>query len=379
MKKSEHIKLPRLIFEKCLNESKATSTSIVTVFNQQYVIRSVIESLVSSTSLQTDLIIIDDGSEDLSLAEIIRALNEIKWDRHSFSVIKVYVNSHSRFEVFCDNFGVTVAQTKYAILIQADVLITEFGFDRIFLSALKSSPDLLMVSGRGTQMILPIAKEFRRTNGIEFFSSRVHKLVFSRKHSVNCGHYGRLIISALTAIFTKIENYLYLFFKDHESPDTSSNNGGNETRPDHSNFSCTGVAGYIGRHTQTENSNFKDVGTIWESQTVMRGPLCIDRNKFEECGGLNTESYFLVYDDHDLSLRAYLKRKYRVGYVPIGYYSNLNWGAMRKKRSLRQTQLLIYESLRMSNSRKTTDLYKLDDSSSSTLPIPQIRNFDLFS
>ena len=378
MKKSEYKKLPKLIFEKCFNESRATSTSIVTVFNQQDIIKNVLEALVISTSMQADLIIIDDGSEDLSLDEISRAINEIEWNKYPFSRIKVYANSHSRFEVFCDNFGVKIAQTEYAILIQADVLITEYGFDRIFLSALKSSPDMLMVSGRGTEVLLPIAKQLSESSGSTIPLGRIYRFAQRFNYLTRFKHKMRVLLSIFLAIAALPEIKLYSVFRRNQRSKTVINDGTHEARPHQSEFSITGKAGYLGHHAQSEESNFGDKGIIWVSQTVMRGPLCIDRSKLIECGGLNTESYFLAFDEHDLSLRAYLKYKYRVGYVPIGYRSNPNWGTTRKKRSFRQIQLALYESFRILNYQKATDLYSLSDSSSLILPAPQIRNFDIF-
>lgn len=377
MKKSEYKKLPKLIFEKCFNESTATSTSIVTVFNQQNIIKNILNALVISTSVQTDLIIIDDGSEDLSLDEISRAINEIEWNKFPFSRIKVYVNSHSRFEVFCDNFGVNIAQTKYAILIQADVLITEYGFDRIFLSALKSSPDILMVSGRGSEMLPPIAKELSESSGSAIAFGKIYRFAQRFNYLSKFKHKMRVLLSIFLAIVALLEIKLYSVFRGNQRSKTVINDGTHEARPHQSKFSSTGKAGYLGHHTQSEKSNFRDQGMMWVSQTVMRGPLCIDRNKFVECGGLNTKSYFLAFDDHDLSLRAFLAHRYRVAYVPIGYRSNPNWGTIRKKRSFRQIQLALYESLRVLNYQKTTNLYLLSDSPSSILPAPQIRNFDI--
>lgn len=378
MNQSRYTELPALTFEKCFNNTDAIATSIVTVFNQQNIIKKVLEALVISTSVQTDLIIIDDGSDDQTLGNINHAINEIEWDKFQFSNVKIYKNLRSRFEVFCDDFGAKIARTKYVFLIQADVLITEYGFDQILITALKSFPDLLMVSGRGTELLLPIAEELRKGSGSSIHFGKFYKFAHRFECNHKLGHKKRLLLSTFLALATIAEFKLYSIFRRNQISKTVLNESAQEARPHQSEFSSTGKAGNLGHHAQSRESNFRGMGVIWLSQTVMRGPLCIDRNKFIECGGLNSESYFLAFDDHDLSLRAYLKYNYRVGYVPIGYRSEFNWGTTRKKRSFRQIQIALYETFRTSNYRKTTNLYTLSNSTIKLLPAPQIRNFKPF-
>jgi len=187
----------------------------------------------------------------------------------------------------------------------------------------------------------------------------------------------RTIASVAIAIITKCELQLYSILRHHQKSKVVVSQSNRQARPNQSEFAATGNAGYLGLHTHTEHSNYRDVGTLWLSQTVMRGPICIDREKFVECGGLDTESYFLAFDDHDLSLRAYLRHGYRVGYVPIGYRSEPRWGTTRKNRSLRQLQLAIYETLRISDRQKSSDLYALSGGPHSALPAPTTRQFEL--
>jgi GT2 family glycosyltransferase len=75
-------------------------------------------------------------------------------------------------------------------------------------------------------------------------------------------------------------------------------------------------------------------GQIWFGESVMRGPLILDVEKYIEIGGLNTKAFFQGNDDHDLSLRA-IRKGWRVGFTPIHYSSPLSLGIARRKRKLK--------------------------------------------
>jgi hypothetical protein len=71
---------------------------------------------------------------------------------------------------------------------------------------------------------------------------------------------------------------------------------------------------------------------LYLHETVMRGPLALHRQRLTELGGFDTSSFFLGNDDHDLALRAWLERGYRVGYTPIAFSSPTEIGNTRRLR-----------------------------------------------
>jgi hypothetical protein len=366
---------PDLILEKVISGEDAVSTLILTVFNQHLIIKDVLTALVASTHLPSDLIIIEDGSEDETLSSLTATINGIDWDTLPFSSIRIFRNSVSKFETVCDDFGIRTATTNCVILIQSDVLITEYGFDELLLSALTSFDDLLMISGRGTELITPEANAFKHSTG-SIITGRTFQIASRIARGDRIGRCLCRFFSALLAAVSVFELKLYSLLRLQLSKSSiPTNNVFSKTRPNARDFSNTGSAGYLRSHIYTEKSNFINRGSIWVSQTVMRGPVCVDRQKYLECDGFDTNSCFLGFDDHELALRSYSDRQYRVGFVPIGYHSDPNWGTTRKPRSFHQTKIAIYETLRVSKRRETTELFRLNDSQSKLLPQPEIRKF----
>jgi hypothetical protein len=148
-------------------------------------------------------------------------------------------------------------------------------------------------------------------------------------------------------------------------------------RPLLADFIQTSKAGYLSAYDITNKSGFNTTGSVWLGQTVMRGPIALDRSKYLNVGGFDLESCFLGFDDHEITLRAYQKFRFRVGFLPIGYQSSMEWGATRRKRSLKQSRIAILNCLRIANKRKLTNLYTISDSSAIPLPMPEIREFPL--
>jgi GT2 family glycosyltransferase len=72
---------------------------------------------------------------------------------------------------------------------------------------------------------------------------------------------------------------------------------------------------------------------LWIGESVMRGPLVIRAELLNAIGGLDTESFFLGFDDHEFCYRASLNG-YVVGFHPIDFVSSEEWGSARKKRTL---------------------------------------------
>ena len=375
MKQARYKIEPNLILEKVISCEDTISTLILTVFNQHLIIKDVLTALAVSTQLPSDLIIIEDGSEDETLSSLTAAINSIAWDTFRFSSIKVFRNTVSKFETVCDDFGIRTATTNCVILIQSDVLITENGFDQLLLSALTSSDDLLMISGRGAELITPEANAFKHSTG-SIITGRTFQIASRMARGKRIGLSLCRYLSTLLAAVSIFELKLYRLFWSRFSKSSITANGVfANTRPNAQEFSNTGSAGYVRSHIYTEKSGFLEHGSIWVSQTVMRGPICVDRQKYLECDGFDTNSCFLGFDDHELALRSYLDRHYRVGFVPIGYHSDPNWGTTRKPRSFHQTKLAMYETLRVSKRRETTELFRLNDSQPKLLPQPEIRKF----
>ena len=108
----------------------------------------------------------------------------------------------------------------------------------------------------------------------------------------------------------------------------------------------------------------------------MRGPLIIDSEKYFDLGEFDVKSFFQGFDDHELFLKAWLEKKYRVGYVPLGFSSPLIVGTARKPRSLKTEISIIFNLIRIRKSRKYTFLYSSIGIDMKNLPVSEIRQFN---
>ena len=115
---------------------------------------------------------------------------------------------------------------------------------------------------------------------------------------------------------------------------------------------------------------------IWLGETVMRGPLLIDRQKFNKLGGFDTRRFFLGYDDHDLALRGFNEFGYRCGFVPVSFYSPLKAGTTRKPRSLRSELEILRKLMEIRPNWRSSSLANFTDATPDSLvPETIIRNF----
>jgi len=367
---------PLLCFDMEYSHVNPALTFVLTTFNQEFLINKVIHSIVDHSSLPSELIIIDDKSEDETLSKILKMVGDENWDYGHLSKVSVYRNTTSRFETFCDDFGIRLAKTDHVVLVQSDVILTEKKFDTTLIASLKYFPDIMMVSARGTEPIHPIANFFQNSNGSVISLGRF--ALFMTKRNIRKSIQG--FISYICVVSYFIESKIASLRSNRKSKFAI-----NEVeelyfaveRPFLADFIQAGKAGYLSYYDVTRESGFEKIAMVWLGQTIMRGPIALDRTKYLEVGGFDLGSCFLGFDDHEIALRAYLKFKYRVGFLPIGYKSSLEWGTTRRPRSLKQSRIAIYHCLRIANNRKLTSLYNIKDKNTISLPIPEIREFPL--
>ena len=381
---------PELVWSYCNGISPALSI-VVTVFNQSFLISDIAEAVCYSISEYAELILIDDGSEDDSLNKMLGIASTVTHKHPNIIGVWVYHFKKSQFETICDDFGIRAARSRKVILLQADMLITESGFDQVLSSALDQFPDIIMISGRGTILLEPVASNLRTTRIPSSLRSKYGSSIqFDPVSSWLLGLTLKLKMSRTTAfplaVIVKLErwaiNWAIIIKRTvllrnrrrsvHAIPDSDAT-----SYPGLEVFRETGKAGHLSYHDPASSDELRPQNQIWLSQSVPRGPILLDRNKYLQVGGFDTDSFILAFDEDDLALRAYLAYGYRVGFVPIGYQSSLDWGTTRKPRSLKQTMLVIAHTQRIARSFRSSTLYLLSLEEISSLPLPEIRRFQI--
>lgn len=325
-----------------INNSEKPEISIVLpVFNQQVGIAKVIQALIKSMSMSFELIVIDDASEDDSLTEVLESCEgEYSKNLVNFFGYSVYQNRKSKFETYCDNFGFSVAKGNFLIEIQSDMIINDHGFDKRLFRAMEIFPELFAVSGRGTEPMNAIARDFLAHH--ENFKNLPLMLL-------------RLVINYIKR---RVKIPLKLSFNSvHKNLESTELE---EFFIESEDFVTIGRAGRLGHDLfKLHLVGNMEKRLIYFGDTIMRGPLFLRKSMYTQIGGLNANAFFLGFDEHDLFLRARIERNWRVAYSPINFSSPIGMGTTRKPRSLKQEIAFLKASKRVHRNHSESILYSL--------------------
>jgi glycosyltransferase involved in cell wall biosynthesis len=347
---------------------------IMPIFNQQEVLRHNLNRLASSLRSKWELILIDDSSTDGSLQVAQDWASEAHPQYDSLCRVRVLKTKHQVFETLCDAIGISETTGPYVLEVQSDMEILEPGFDEKLLRAIKSHPDLLMISGRGCHPLDEVAQSFqlelkKAKNGF-FLSRLVAKEVLGFGNAVI-----RRVLLFIAGLLSKTTSPVDGNSQAHK---LSSSEEDEALFPSLENFSLGGRAGRLGMLLE-KGFRSEDLGRnqMWVSETVMRGPLLIHKEKYIKAGGFDSRGFFLGNDDHDLAHRAFISNGYRTAFVPVGFSSPLNLGSTRKKRSLPTLILFSRAQKRTAKHIFDSGLYQLTQvGASAPRPVREIRTFD---
>jgi glycosyltransferase involved in cell wall biosynthesis len=306
------------------HKSEVEVSIILPVYNQAGLIQEVIRRATSCLGTKFELIIIDDASTDRTIDRILESSGELS-EISNLVGARIFKNSFSRFETYCDNFGVTIATGRYCLEIQADMLVYDFHFDVRMIAALENNPDIAILSGRGVEPLLPIIDHYKSklgTDRIETKSLFKHLLLRIRSH--------------LKFVLTDVESKTFVA----PPPELSTYDEGEYLHPLNEVFVKSGQAGRSGNELNSPLISSFPKNLIYIGETVMRGPLFFNLETFKEIGNFDVQRFFQGFDDHDFCARA-MHRGYRVAYCPINFVSPLHFGSTRKRRSF-STELLIF-------------------------------------
>jgi len=355
-----------LVLEK-FNEDRASPriSAVVPVFNQEKIIWKNLTALASSMASKWELIVIDDASTDGGFFVIQEWAHQMYGRFPNLSRIRVYQNARELFETKCDAYGFDVATAPYLLEVQIDMEIYEHGFDEKILQALVAYPDMLMISGRGTEPILDQAREFVAASN-----------PYQNKYALLIA-LARLTIQEVLRFPIQCAFFLTgAKAQDRPCADSPARQVKQSFFPSRAEFKSSGRAGRLGPLIDLRlDASAQEIRTIWLGQTVMRGPLMIRRDLYELLGGLNTNQFFLGHDDHDLAYRGFRDMSLRCGFVPVGFESPLSIGTTRKRVRLKtKIEKEILRS-RLYRGRNATGLWGLVNAQEPKPPTPELRTF----
>ena len=317
-------------------------TIAIPFYNQAAFLRRNVCSIIDHLEQPAELLMLDDRSTDESMEVLLNCLAALSDSQISrLTSIKVFQNPSARYETYCDAFLIEKSTAPCIIEIQADMQILQKGFDSKLMKALVSSPQLIAVSARGVEPLSGVIKSYSMTLGTD------------RAHSHSIAGY----------VISRLKYQIFTFLKK------DAKNGSSTSRPQSivpyteamdSEFLASGFAGRIASKINFPvDKDYAEKNIIFIGETIMRGPIILDREKYMTVGGFDTERFFQGYDEHEFFVKAFSLYGYRVGYTPVNFSSPLDEGSSRKKRSLAGEFQVLRHLLRIMSKRKSSTLWKL--------------------
>lgn len=334
-------------------------TVVIPIFNQEKIVKDVLKSIMRNLSLPYELFLIDDASEDLSNNEIRNYFEDINFaEFQNVRSVSLFKNRFSRFETWCDDFGIRKSKTDFCLEIQADMLIDDFGFDKRMLEAMIKYPELAILSGRGIEPLAPIISSFEKYMHL---SDR-----FDRFLLINLK---KLVRNLATRLFKLLHSNSLVQNIVSEQIENEFIEKSDE------NFLLTGQAGRLGMLIENRISEaMVQSRKIYFGETLMRGPLFLNRELYLELKGFDTKRFFLGFDDHDYCARV-SEAGLRVGYTPVSFDSPLVFGSTRKNRSLKSEFLVFFNMIRIRMLMKNSSLFNIWSHQMNSTFVREIKSF----
>jgi len=330
---------------------------VIPVFDQEQVIFSHLTAIIKNMTLPFEFLIINDASSDQTDSQVRKFIDSIDSGFGSCHSVKYFKTIWPWFETRCDDFAIRFASGKYVIEIQADMLLRELGFDEALFKLMESDNSIAALSGRGSHRIedlLPSLKENKSKSDRIFQYKLLYKIVFKLRKEIRL----RVKYNLRNTSFTE------QLIKPSDIPTSDFLN--EEIFPSEEIFQKRGKAGFLGTlvnllpyksYEDINRSISQNSGKVWFGETIMRGPLIINRDFYLEIGGFNTEAFYLGDDDHDFCLRAREFDK-KVGFTPINFASPLELGTTRRKKSIKTKIWIRFQRRIRMKSYRSSDLVK---------------------
>ena len=363
-----------------LAETEPVVAVVVPVHNQAEIIVANLDALLQSLTLPFEIVIVNDGSQDGTGRELNHWREKISQNPPTnVCSIEILETRYGKFETWCDQQAIERTHAPYIIEIQADMNIRDYGFDARLLKFLRSSADVIALSGRGVETFIDASTNFKNDientpfRGLDFgFSFFTREAAIASRVII-----GKILGTILNSKKPKDEDVLPKIGTHMQVKESEEFVHYSEVFPDKILFRSSKRAGRLGMLMEKCNEiPAHAMNQIWMGESIMRGPLIIDRSKFIEIDGFNSDIFFLGHDDHDMARRAWITRGYRVGFHPVNFTSPLNHGSTRKYKSFAKKYVLSKKRARMA--RKSSESYLIShmDIDRYQLPKSEVRTLD---
>lgn len=295
---------------------------VVTFFNHQELVNPVLKGILNSVELNYELIIINDGSEDLTGTNISDWLRQVTFPDNLSAIHSVRIRI-SRFETKCDNLGAKMAQGDYIFFLQGDMVLDDTGIDSRLVAILDSDKRIGAISGHSLEALgngQYKANNWLKSKGTSFSLRQLRE-------------------SPMKDFERKSKKARVCFVEEYDSLE--------ELVATFKEFRHI----YYNNAERGLNRNLFKKDVVFIGKYINRGPIIIENRYFQELGMYKDQIYFQGFDDIDLSLEI-CKNGRVVGFCPMNYVSKSSWGVGRKSKSwLTILNIILQILIRRKNSR----------------------------
>lgn len=311
---------------------------VLTIHNHALILEKVLLGILSSSSLNIEIIIVDDNSKDDSFLR----LSQLVANKHlpkNLTRITYIRNFIQKFEVDCENTGSKFVRGEYLCFVQGDMVIQDLFFDKRLISALVQYPAIGAISG--TSVKVDVIKS-------------VNRWVKSPGHSL-------INLKLLPFLYQTYLSKKHKYQKNFHLKKSHKNNQDTIWAEDLTDLSTCSLDFYkygqirYGDNSKGINQKIIDSKIIFVGRLINRGPIFLKTKIFQSINGFDSKSYFQGFDDYEFSLRLG-SLNFLVAYSPINFISEKDWGAGKKKKSIWTYFLIRFKSFVRSNRRKFTML-----------------------
>ena len=137
-----------IVYNQSFNQIKPLLSIIMPIYNQEDIVINNINSVFKYTSdMYYEIIIILDACSDNTKNNLLSLMK--KFNPPSFLVKIIIIESYiPMFETQSDNLGFYLSDSKYVLEIQADMEMTEYGYNNKLLKPFLTNPNIIGISGR---------------------------------------------------------------------------------------------------------------------------------------------------------------------------------------------------------------------------------------
>jgi hypothetical protein len=140
----------KIVLDETIQQADVFFSIVIPVHNQQDIIVRNIESIfVHTTEKKYEVILILDSCEDNTETRILEYFNTLDKEVYPLlTKILILKSEIPLFETSCDNLGFFCAKGQYLLEIQADMKMTQMGYNMKLLQPFLKRTDMLGISGR---------------------------------------------------------------------------------------------------------------------------------------------------------------------------------------------------------------------------------------